>query len=79
MLCIKSACFQLHTANILNINTIANSKHKTALILYSTGKQIAVYNITNGNNDFDIKSLPKGLYIVKVLSDVDFKIFRITK
>ncbi len=67
------------TANVLNINTFANSKHKSAVILNSTGKQVATYNLTNGNNIFDIKSLPKGLYIVKVLSDVDSKVFRITK
>jgi Secretion system C-terminal sorting domain len=74
----KVSVYPNPTTDIINVN-ISNNKRKTALIFNATGKKVAQSNLINGNNIVDIKSLPKGVYVVKVMSDTESKVFRITK
>lgn len=65
-------------ADILHVNI--NSNILTRAIIYNTaGKNISTTILQNGDNMINIKSLPKGMYIVKVQSDSDANVYRVNK
>jgi hypothetical protein len=60
----------------VNISSIALSR---ALVYNTDGKLMYNAILQNGDNTIDIKNLPKGMYVVKVLNDADSRMYRITK
>ena len=65
-------------SDILHVNINSNLVNKV-VIYNAAGKNISSTILQNGDNIIDIKNLPKGMYVVKILSDTDSKIYRITK
>ncbi len=59
--------------------TINNNKQNKTLIYNAAGKLMQTNVLTNTNNDIDFNALPKGLYIVKILTETSTKVFKITK
>jgi hypothetical protein len=65
-------------SDILHVNI--NSNTLTRVIIYnSAGKNISTTVLQNGDNMIDIKKLSRGVYVVKVLSDNDTKVYRVNK
>ena len=50
-----------------------------AVIYNASGKNISTTILQNGDNIIDIKNFSRGVYIIKVLSDNDAKVYRINK
>jgi Secretion system C-terminal sorting domain len=65
-------------SEILHVKVNSNSLNRVA-IYNTSGKNISTAILQNGDNIIDIKNLPKGMYVVKVLNGTDSKIYKITK
>jgi hypothetical protein len=65
-------------SDILHLNINSNSISR-AVIYNASGKNISTTILQNGDNMIDIKNLPKGMYVVKVLADTDTKVYRVNK
>jgi hypothetical protein len=65
-------------SDMLHVNVSSNALNR-AVIYNASGKNISTTILQNGDNMIDIKNLPKGMYVVKVLNDTDSKIYKITK
>jgi Secretion system C-terminal sorting domain len=65
-------------SDILHVNINSNVLNRV-VICNAAGKNISTSILQNGDNNINIKYLPKGMYVVKVLNDIDTKVYRITK
>ncbi len=65
-------------SDVLHVNINSNALNRV-VITNAAGKNISTGILQNGDNSINIKNLPKGMYIVKILNDVDTKVYRITK
>jgi hypothetical protein len=65
-------------SDILHVNINSNILSR-AVIYNAAGKNISTTILQNGDNTINIKNLPNGMYVVKVLSDNDAKVYRINK
>jgi Secretion system C-terminal sorting domain len=65
-------------SDILHVNINSNSLSR-AVIYNASGKNISTTILQNGDNTINVKNLPNGMYVVKVLSDNDAKVYRINK
>jgi Secretion system C-terminal sorting domain len=66
------------TSDIVHVNINSKLSNK-AILCNMEGKNMSTTNLQNGDNIIDIKSLPKGVYILKVINELDSKIFRVSK
>jgi Secretion system C-terminal sorting domain len=65
-------------ADMLHVNVNSNSLNR-AVIYNASGKTISTSILQNGDNMIDIKNLPRGVYVIKVLSNNDVTVYRINK
>ncbi len=64
--------------DILHIKINTNVLNRV-VISNAAGKNMFSSILQNGDNNINIKNLPKGMYIVKILNELDIKVYRITK
>lgn len=65
-------------ADVLHIN-IFNDSECAAFIYSSNGNLISRQLVKKGNNLINIKALTNGMYIIKIVSESNMQVFRITK
>jgi hypothetical protein len=65
-------------SDMLHVNINSNALN-SAIIYNTAGKNISNTILQNGDNSINIKNLPNGIYVVKILNNIDTKVYRVTK